>query len=367
MINNKVIHLITTLERGGAENQLLILAREQVIQGLDVEVINLKGKPDLVSEFEILGVKVNRFVANKNFFNQIKILRRYFHAHSVLVHTHLPRAEVMAYLTVVKGGFLISRHNYEQFWPSAPKIVSAFLSRIISSRAIGGIAISRALKEYLIENREISNIFPMKVIYYGYGSKPDFDFNSNTHDSKISNLTNEAIKIGIISRLVPGKDYPTLFKAIQRVLDGSNNIVLLIVGDGYQKKDLLYLTKTLGIDNKVFWFGKISGITRFLSELDLFVFTSKGEGFGLVILEAMLASKPILASNNSAIPEVLGKNYPGLFETGNYQELASKITRVIENSDFSRNLIDSYQPQIELFNPKKMAKIVKHTYEMYGF
>ena len=80
-----------------------------------------------------------------------------------------------------------------------------------------------------------------------------------------------------------------------------------------------------------------------------------------------MASKPILATNNSAIPEVLGKSYPGLFETGQYFELASKITMVIESSDFSKLLIDSYRPQLELFNPKKMAMLVKHTYEMYGF
>jgi glycosyltransferase involved in cell wall biosynthesis len=86
-----------------------------------------------------------------------------------------------------------------------------------------------------------------------------------------------------------------------------------------------------------------------------------------VILEAMLASKPILAARNSAIPEVLGKSYSGLFETGNFKELASKIGRVIESSEFSKHLIESYQPQLELFNPKKMAKLVKQTYELYGF
>jgi glycosyltransferase involved in cell wall biosynthesis len=365
MINNKVIHIITTLERGGAEKQLLILAEEQVIQGLDVEVIYLKGSPDLVPEFEKLGVKVNKFIANKKFTCQVKILRKYFYLYSGVVHTHLPRAEAAAYLAVKKSKYLISRHNYEQYWPSAPKFVSALLSRIIASRAVGGIAISETLKEYLVCNREISTNFPMKVIYYGYSKKSQLE---SYHDgSQKFNLQNDCLKIGIISRLVPGKDYPTLFKAIQTVIKKNDNILLLIVGDGYQKNHLLNLTKVLKIDSKVFWLGKISAISNFLSEIDLFVFTSKGEGFGLVLLEAMLASKPILAANNSAIPEVLGISYPGLFETGNSQELAAKITRAIESSDFTDQLIKSYQSQIELFNPTKMAKLIKQTYEMYGF
>jgi len=367
MINNKIIHLITTLERGGAEKQLSILVKEQVSQEFDVEVIYLKGKPDLMLEFEQLGIKVNDFVANKKFINQIKILRKFFREYSGLVHTHLPRAEVIAFLTVNKKKYVISRHNYEQFWPSAPKLVSALLSRIATSRAAGGIAISRSLREYLIHNCEFSKKFPIQVIYYGFSRKARSDPYQTSHKTQIFTQANNSFKIGIISRLIPGKDYPTLFKALQRVLEKYKKIDLYIVGDGNQKEELSLLTKTLGIHKNVFWLGQIDRVSNFLSELDLFVFTSKGEGFGLVLLEAMLASKPILAANNSSIPEVLGRSYSGLFETGNYKELASKISKVIESSDYSKELIDSYQPQIELFNPNLMAKLVKQTYEMYGF
>jgi hypothetical protein len=52
MISKKVTHLITTIERGGAEKQLLTLASEQVQSGLNVEVFFLKGKPDLKNKFE---------------------------------------------------------------------------------------------------------------------------------------------------------------------------------------------------------------------------------------------------------------------------------------------------------------------------
>jgi glycosyltransferase involved in cell wall biosynthesis len=367
MINNKIIHLITTLERGGAEKQLLILVEEQVSQNLDVEVIYLKGKPDLKQEFELLGVKVSEFVANKKFISQVKILNKYFRDFTGLVNTHLPRAEIIAFLTVNKKRYVISRHNHEQFWPSAPKLFSVLLSRIAVSRAAGGIAISRTLKEYLIKNREISKKFPIQVIYYGFSRKLEPDQDQTSHTKQIFTQTNDSFRVGIISRLVPGKDYPTLFKALQKALEKYKKIDLYIVGDGNQKKELFLLAKNLGIHKNVFWLGKIDGVSKFLSELDLFVFTSKGEGFGLVVLEAMLASKPILAANNSAIPEVLGKSYSGLFETGNYNELASKISKVIESSDYSKALIDSYQPQIELFNPNLMAKLVKQAYEMYGF
>jgi glycosyltransferase involved in cell wall biosynthesis len=367
MINKKVIHLITTIERGGAEKQLLVLAKEQVNQGFAVEVIYLKGKAELKDAFQDIGVKINEQVSNKKITSQIIFLRNYFLNNQFLIHAHLPRSEVVAYLTTTKNGYVFTRHNYEQFWPSVPKFVSSILSRIIITKAVGGIVISKALKEFLINNKEIPKNFPVQVIHYGFDQKIT---QYNSREARSQNRTtsdNNIFSIGIISRLVPGKDYPTLFEAIKELLRNQSQLTLSIVGDGYQKKNLLNLSKKLGIEKKLIWRGKIENVEDFLSELDLFVFTSKGEGFGLVLLEAMLALKPIVASNNSAIPEVLGSNYDGLYETGNHIELAAKILKVIQSKEYSKELINSYLPQIKLFDPVLMEKSVREVYERFGF
>ena len=67
----KVIHVITTVSRGGAENQLLILAREQISNGWQVSVIYLKDKPELIEEFRIIGVEVIIDCASKSVIRQI--------------------------------------------------------------------------------------------------------------------------------------------------------------------------------------------------------------------------------------------------------------------------------------------------------
>ena len=74
MISNKVTHLITTIERGGAEKQLLTLASEQIQSGLKVEVIYLKGKSELKKDLEEYGVEVNKFLVGKSFLKQISLL-----------------------------------------------------------------------------------------------------------------------------------------------------------------------------------------------------------------------------------------------------------------------------------------------------
>ena len=65
-----VLHIITTICRGGAENQLLVLAREQRLTGRGVSVLYLKGKPELLKDFENIGVIVDSSIAEMNFFNQ---------------------------------------------------------------------------------------------------------------------------------------------------------------------------------------------------------------------------------------------------------------------------------------------------------
>ena len=71
----KVLHIITTIEFGGAEKQLLVLTRTQILEGRFVEVIYLKGSPELLKDFEDLGVKVSTKFANTHpLFQVLKII-----------------------------------------------------------------------------------------------------------------------------------------------------------------------------------------------------------------------------------------------------------------------------------------------------
>jgi len=367
MISNKVTHLITTIERGGAEKQLLTLASEQVQSGLKVEVFFLKGKSDLKSEFESLGVKVNNLLVGKSFLKQIFLLSKHLRKNPSPVHAHLPKSELLAAVVIAKKYFVFSRHNAEPFWPSGPRIISNLLSKYVCKRASQGIAISNAVKSYLIKRGEIPNGYKIDVVYYGYQK----DISTNSVSSNfITNLINghsSNYKIGTIGRLVPQKDYPTLLGAFSNVLKSLPNADLYIVGEGYLQKDLIELSKSLGIDGKVHWLGKTEYIKEFLSKIDLFILPSKYEGFGLVLLEAMVAKKPIIAANNSAIPEVLGKSYEGLFLTGDVNALAQQIETAISDYSFPDRLVKSYVSQLSLFDPSEMNINIKNVYSNAGF
>ena len=367
MISNKITHLITTIERGGAEKQLLILASEQVQSGLKVVVLYLKGKPDLKDEFEASGVKVNNLLVGKSFYKQTFLLSKHLRKNPSPVHAHLPKSELLAAIVIAKKYFVISRHNAEAFWPGGPRIISNLLSKFVCKRASQGIAISNAVKSYLIKSGEVPSSYTIDVVYYGFQK----DFSTNEAGLgliiNIIKSQNSNYKIGTIGRLVPQKDYPTLLNAFSNVLKSVPNTDLYVVGEGYLQKDLIELSKSLGLNDKVHWLGKTEYIKEFLSKIDLFVLPSKYEGFGLVLLEAMIAKKPIIASNNSAIPEVLGKTYEGLFSTSDIEALAEHVKIVISNKNFSERLVQSYSNQLELFDPSKMNSNIKNVYSNAGF
>jgi len=367
MINNKVTHLITTIERGGAEKQLLTLASEQVQSGLKVVVFFLKGKPDLKDKFEESGVQVSNLLVGKSFLKQIFLLSKQLRKNPSPIHAHLPKSELLAAIVVPNKYFVFSRHNSEPFWPSAPRIISNLLSKFVCKRASQGIAISNAVRSYLIKRGEVPNGYKIDVVYYGFQK----DISSNSIGlNLITNLMNgqsSNYKIGTIGRLVPQKDYPTLLNAFSNILKSVPNIELYVVGEGYLQKDLINLSKSLGIKDKVHWLGKTEYIKEFLSKIDLFILPSRYEGFGLVLLEAMVAKKSIIAANNSAIPEVLGKTYEGLFSTGDAIALAQQIKAAINDDSFSERLVQSYTSQLNLFDPSEMNRNIKNVYSSAGF
>ena len=366
MKQKKIIHLITTIEFGGAEKQLLILARNQVKQGLKVEVFYLKGKPELKTKFEDAGVKVDPLLVGQLFIFQVTKFRKFIRSNEIPVHTHLPQAELIASLACRKKKFIVSRHNFETFWPNKPKLVSVLLSRFVTSRAAGGIAISNAIKNYLLDAKEISKEFKVSTVYYGFEHEVDDLYDSNKLTNKMLNSTKN-FKLGTIGRLVPGKNYPTMLKAVAKIVDVDPTVKFFIVGGGHSDQALIKMSKDLKIENNVIWLGRTEHIREFLSKIDLFIFASKGEGFGLVLLEAMLANKPILAAKNSAIPEVLGVNYKGLFSTNDHKLLSDKIIELMNDHTKSESLALEYKNQINLFDPIVMTDNVLKVYKAAGF
>lgn len=349
-----VFHLITTIERGGAENQLLILVREQVANGLDVHVVFLKGEPELEPEFISVGVKVHSDLKDHLPFVQPFVLRKLVKNRNVIVHSHLPRAELVALFTPTRFKFFTSRHNSEPFYPGAPRLVSNALARMIEMRAVKIVAISNAVQAFLLAQGEVRNPKNIEVVHYGYRTS----VKRNQADTK---FVSKDLRIGTISRLTEQKDIPTMFKAFARFKIENHSARLLILGSGQLEQELKDLAKSLSIDDSVQFSGRSSKVIEFLQSLDVFILTSKYEGFGMVLLEAMDAGIPIIAPRISAIPEVLGSEFPGLCEAGNINDFTNKL-KLLQNIESRKLFLEIQENRLENFGAEIMFNKINRLY-----
>ena len=312
-----IVHFITTLDLGGAENQLVELCSELRIKGHRVSVVYLKGGGYLTNKLEKLGVEVFS-LADLSFPIQICKARRILKRQKFqIVHAHLPRAEILCRLGVTYEKMIVSRHNCEPFWPNGASPISTLLSRWVLKRCEHLISISKSVQSYLINTSEIPSKCKNTVVHYGIRSY------LRESDPKTTFRRQQKIKLLAVGRLVKQKNYELMFRSLAET--NLTSFELTVCGEGPLEKDLKCLVKELGIESRVNFKGKVESIQSEYLRHDVLLHTSDYEGFGFVYLEALNFGLPIISSDNDAAKEILGSDFEGLFPKGDVFALANKL------------------------------------------
>jgi glycosyltransferase involved in cell wall biosynthesis len=346
----RILHVITTLDLGGAENQLFILSRKQVMAGNQVSVAFLKGTGKLAKKFKKSGIEVDFRLANKNFLFQI-VLKNLYYRDFELLHLHLPRSELIFSIFPLNLPIINTRHNAELFLPKAQKVkwLSMILAKISTRKTYSVVAISHSVKNYIKARKEISSNSKITLIYYGIGNNKNQII--NTRNSVIKSHNSLYFRIGTIARLVDQKRIDILIKGYAQFVQFCPNSKLEIIGEGKRKNDLIRLSSTLKCEDKVHFLGESLDPWRKAKKWQCFILTSAYEGFGLVLLEAMANGIPIIASRIPSTEEVLGIEFPFLFDPENDQQLFHLIKKVIEsNFDFNKY----YSARLKVFSVEQL-------------
>ena len=325
----KVLHVITTMDRGGAENHVAALSAAQRETGHEVRIAYLKGTAELVIGDESATKLTPRTGS---------LLRRWVGGKGV-VHAHLPRAELAACaLTPKSTPLIISRHNTEPFLNSGPSLASRALAKWCGAQADTVIAISESVRVYHLSSGHLDQTTRTSVIPYGYSmngsSTLTYDWSHGLDGDP------RPLRIATVARLAPQKDLPTLLTATAQLVSRGLVVDLRIAGDGPNKEALSAMIDRLGLQSNVRLIGRIPNPEQFIAGADVFALPSRYEGLGLVLLEAMAAGTPIVAARNTAIEEVVVDGETGLlFETGNAEDLATKLVTIAQAHDLSSHLV----------------------------
>ncbi len=145
-------------------------------------------------------------------------------------------------------------------------------------------------------------------------------------------LPEHGIVIGNVGRLHPDKDQATLIEGFAQALPHlPANSLLAIVGTGPLEHRLRQQAARLGITDAVRFVGQIADARRYFTAFDLFVLSSDHEPFGMVLLEAMAAGVPVMATDCGGAPEVIG-NSDMLFGLRDSDSLSQKLTAHFGNA-----------------------------------
>lgn len=160
-----------------------------------------------------------------------------------------------------------------------------------------------------------------------------------------------------VGRLDPQKGYIDIIPAIPYIIKEFPNVRFVWIGDGKLRESLKDKVREQGVENYVLFTGYCSNVPKLLKAADLFVFPTHYEGQPFALLEAMAHSLPIVASDASAIPEVIENRVHGLlFCTGDSCDLLENLRWALRNPDFMQQLAQNAQLRVQEFSQERMLK-----------
>jgi glycosyltransferase involved in cell wall biosynthesis len=311
----KVLHIHRIGGIGGSERHLLTLLPALAERGVDVTFLGLDDTSRAPDPFyEALNVPYERVPAPRDLDPRLARAVRRATRRAELVHTHLVHADVYGAL----GGRLLvsTKHNDDPFRAGAFR----FVERALARRSAKIIAITEALARFQIERVGLP-ADKVEVVHYGLDAPPAAWGTNPADDIR----PGERILLAVC-RLEAQKGIDVAINALSEVRAAR----LVVLGEGPERSKLERLAAELEVP--VSLPGRVPDVAAWLGRADLLVHPVRWEGFGLALLEAMLASKPVVASAVSSIPEIVVDGETGLLvPPDDPAALAAAINRVLDD------------------------------------
>lgn len=169
---------------------------------------------------------------------------------------------------------------------------------------------------------------------------------------------NNPITIGSLGRFVEKKGFAYLIESIKLIKESGHNIRLIIGGDGKEKDKLKQLVGKLNLNKEIDFVGWVSDKDAFFSQIDIFCLPSVSEPFGIIVLEAIEHSKPVVATNSGGPQEIIRHEQDGFIANiSSAEDLAKYLTLMIENPERANNMSKSAYDRLKTnYDIKIVAK-----------
>jgi glycosyltransferase involved in cell wall biosynthesis len=278
-----------------------------------------------------------------------------------LIHAHTPRTALVGSLAARRAKVPFVYHVHSPVGRDSTRRLLNAINSIVEWTAVrnadGLIAVSPSVRDYMIGR----GIPADRVICVPNGV-PTASHARDRHPPTGPWM------LGAVALFRPRKGIEVLLEALAALRSRNVNVRLRAVG-GFEtpayEASIMALAERLGLKDAIDWIGFTRGVNRELAKIDLFVLPSLfGEGLPMVVLEAMAAGLPVVASRVEGVPEAVVHRETGLLvEAGSVSQLAQAIQEIVDGKvDYGTLSRGARLRHADLFSDTKMAAGVAAVY-----
>jgi len=367
----KILFIITYLELGGAQKQLL-----SIIKNLDQSKYSLYlftgDRGYLCGEFlklSFLNIKSAReLVRNINpLYDLIAFFKLFFYIKKNkfdIVHTHSPKASVLGRWAAYFAGtrniiYTVHGWPFHRFMNPLIYYFYLFLERITAKITKKIIVVSKADLEVGIR-KAVAPKSKFILVHYGIDAgKFDRVFREREELKPVNSIVT-------IACLKPQKGLFYFLKMAEAFLKERPDLKFLIIGDGPLRNEITRRIKLTGLERRVILKGWVDDAAVLIKESLLVISTSLWEGLPLAAIEAVISGVPVVATNTGGILDIVENNKQGrVVEPANTFEIKSACWDILENYDEWSRIIRQNRQGLNLsyWSSERMLKETDSIYE----
>lgn len=324
-----LLNLISADHRALSENLLAVFHNRHkpnleiydraVAKGVNARLIECGGKAD---------------------WRSIRDIRLLVRDHGIdIVHTHGYKADLYGYMAARRERKPVVATCHNWLAGGAALALYNFLDRLVLKRFDAVAAVSPTLGQKLLA----MGVAPERIRVIPNGIDVD-----TFKGGAVAPETRHGQVLGVVARLDLQKGFEYLLSAVAKLRQPFPALHLLIVGEGPDRGKIENLVSRLDLSPVVTMAGQQADMAAMYQSMDVFVLPSLNEGLPMTLLEAMAASKPVIATRVGAVPTVIADGITGLLvEPADESGLANAISRLLSKPDLRCQLAQAARAHVE--------------------
>jgi glycosyltransferase involved in cell wall biosynthesis len=349
-VTARVVHVASGREWRGGQRQVWLLARELARAGVE-QVVVTGARSELAERLAEDGVRVRAVPWSAGLdprvvpavLGELRGVDAVVHAHDAHAVTLGGLAALIGRRPLVATRRVDFRLRRPGFWARAYRVIA--ISRAVADvLAADGIAPSRIAVIHSGVDLDDLRRTPRLGVRERLGLAPGTTVAAN------------------VAALVGHKDHATLLQTAARLAHRFPALHWVVAGEGPERPALERLRGELHLEGRVHLLGHIPDPARLVADADLFVMSSRQEGLGTSVLEAMALGIPVASTAAGGLPEMLQDGAGVLAPPGDPDALADAVARVLAEPGLARTLAERASSAVEGFTAARMAEAVRSVY-----